>query len=404
MTFVPLAERLRPRRPDEVVGQADLLGSGRPLRRALDSGRMPSMILWGPPGTGKTTLARLCAAAFDGDFIELSAVLAGREAVRAALERARENHARGVHTLLFVDEIHRLARVLQSDILSPVASGRLTLLGATTENPSFALSPALLARLQVHVLSVLPRAELAHVLRRACAAEAAPLALDAGAEAALLRAADGDARRLLNLLEHCIAAAQAAGRSELDTRFVTPLLVPGGRRFDKGGDQFYDQISALHKSVRGSSPDAALYWLARMLDGGAQPRYLARRLLAMAWDDIGLADPRAMRLASEAWSGCERLERKDAELVLGEVALYLALADKSNAAAMAYSRARAFVREDRAREVPPALCGGASGPVSGRACLPDGMAEPGWYQPVPRGLEVAIAARMAARRADGEEA
>jgi len=410
----PLPELLRPRSLDEVVGQSHLLGPGRPLRLAFETGQPHSMILWGPPGVGKTTLARLMAQAFGHAFIALSAVFAGVKEIRAAMDQAQHHLARGQRTLLFVDEIHRFNKSQQDGLLPFVESGLVVLVGATTENPSFEVNSALLSRAQVHVLKPIEAADLRRLLDRALS-HLGGLQIDEQAAVDLLESADGDARRLLHQIEQLAMAARAAGRSRLDQALMTEVLAAGVRRFDKGGDQFYDQISALHKSVRGSHPDAALYWLCRMLDGGADPRYLMRRVVRMAWEDIGLADPRALQIANDAATTYERLGSPEGELAIAEAVVYLALAPKSNAAYQAFNAARAFVKQDVSREVPVHLRNAPTalmeelghgrnyryaheeshGYAAGERYLPDGMEEPAWYQPTDRGLEARIAERMA---------
>jgi putative ATPase len=410
----PLPELLRPRSLDEVVGQSHLLGPGRPLRLAFETGQPHSMILWGPPGVGKTTLARLMAQAFGHAFIALSAVFAGVKEIRAAMDQAQHHLARGQRTLLFVDEIHRFNKSQQDGLLPFVESGLVVLVGATTENPSFEVNSALLSRAQVHVLKPIEAADLRRLLDRALS-HLGGLQIDEQAAVDLLERADGDARRLLHQIEQLAMAARAAGRSRLDQALMTEVLAAGVRRFDKGGDQFYDQISALHKSVRGSHPDAALYWLCRMLDGGADPRYLMRRVVRMAWEDIGLADPRALQIANDAATTYERLGSPEGELAIAEAVVYLALAPKSNAAYQAFNAARAFVKQDVSREVPVHLRNAPTalmeelghgrnyryaheeshGYAAGERYLPDGMEEPAWYQPTDRGLEARIAERMA---------
>jgi putative ATPase len=410
----PLPELLRPRSLDEVVGQSHLLGPGRPLRLAFETGQPHSMILWGPPGVGKTTLARLMAQAFGHAFIALSAVFAGVKEIRAAMDQAQHHLARGQRTLLFVDEIHRFNKSQQDGLLPFVESGLVVLVGATTENPSFEVNSALLSRAQVHVLKPIEAADLRRLLDRALS-HLGGLQIDEQAAVDLLERADGDARRLLHQIEQLAMAARAAGRSRLDQALMTEVLAAGVRRFDKGGDQFYDQISALHKSVRGSHPDAALYWLCRMLDGGADPRYLMRRVVRMAWEDIGLADPRALQIANDAATTYERLGSPEGELAIAEAVVYLALAPKSNAAYQAFNAARAFVKQDVSREVPVHLRNAPTalmeelghgrnyryaheeshGYAAGERYLPDGMEEPAWYQPTDRGLEDRIAERMA---------
>jgi putative ATPase len=378
----PLAEALRPRTVDEVIGQRHLLGPGKPLDAVLRSGRPHSMILWGPPGVGKTTLARLIADGVDSVFISLSAVMAGSSDIRAAIEQATaqataqaaQQGARGRPATLFVDEIHRLSKPQQELLLPSVRAGLVTLIGATTENPSFALKSALLSRARVHVLEPLADAEMLRLLRRARERALGHLHLDDTGAAALIAYADGDARRCLNLLEQARTAADAAGVTAITAGFVQEALTPHLRRFDKGGENFYDQISALHKSVRGSHPDAALYWLCRMLDGGVDRRYILRRLTAMAWDDIGLADPRAIRLVNAAADTLEGLGSPEGELALAQATLYLAVAEKSNASSSAFGQAMAFVR--------------------GGGTPPTGMRAPGWYAPMPRGLELRIAEKM----------
>lgn len=410
----PLAEALRPKTLDEVIGQAHLLGEGKPLRLAFQSGKPYSMIFWGPPGVGKTTLARLTASAFRCEFIALSAVLSGVKDIRDAMERARQFLAQGKNTILFVDEIHRFNKSQQDALLPHVESGLFTFMGATTENPSFEVNSALLSRAQVYVLKSLTDEELKLLLKRAQEKALGDLAFEEKAVDTIIGYADGDARRLLNLLEQCKAAAGAAGVQKIDAEFIQNALSLNARRFDKGGDNFYDQISALHKSVRGSHPDAALYWLTRMLDGGADPRYLGRRIIRMAWEDIGLADPRAMQIANDAASTYERLGSPEGELALAQAVIYLAVAAKSNAGYKAYNAARAFVKQDRSREVPVHLRNAPTrlmkelgygheyryahdephAYVAGETYLPEGLQEPGWYQPVERGLEIKIGEKL----------
>ncbi len=414
----PLAEALRPTTLDDVIGQAHLIGPGRPLRLAFESGKPHSMILWGPPGVGKTTLARLTASAFGYAFIALSAVLSGVKEIRTSMEQAEHNLSLGKKTILFVDEIHRFNKSQQDGLLPFVESGLVTFIGATTENPSFEVNSALLSRSQVYVLQALTSDELILLVRRAQQQALGHLQLDDPAIDTLVGYADGDARRLLNLLEQADTAARAAGIAQVDAAFLQQALTLNARRFDKGGDNFYDQISALHKSVRGSSPDAALYWLCRMLDGGADARYLSRRIVRMAWEDIGLADPRALQIANDAALTFERLGSPEGELALAQAVLYLSVAPKSNAGYLAYNAARAFVKNDGSRPVPSHLRNAPTqlmkdlghgkayryahdednGYAAGATYLPDGLAPPNWYRPVPRGLEVKIAEKLAQLR------
>ncbi len=411
----PLAERLRPQALDEIIGQQHLLGPGKPLRLAFESGRPHSMILWGPPGVGKTTLARLMAQAFDVEFIALSAVFSGVKDIREAVQAAETELVRsGRHTILFVDEVHRFNKAQQDAFLPYVERGLITFVGATTENPSFEVNSALLSRATVYVLEPLSTGELTTLFERAAPQAAAGVQFDAAARERLVGFADGDARRLLNALEIMATAARAAGATHLDGAFVEHTLAKNLRRFDKAGEVFYDQISALHKSVRGSDPDAALYWMVRMLDGGADPRYLGRRIVRMASEDIGLADPRALGLALDACEAYERLGTPEGELALAQAVLYLACAPKSNAAYTAYNAARAFIAEDATRPVPMHLRNAptrlmkelgygtayryahdeAGAYAAGERYLPDGMAAPNWYRPTDRGLEARIQEKM----------
>jgi putative ATPase len=420
----PLAEALRPRTIEEVIGQSHLLGPGKPLNLVFKSGKPHSMILWGPPGVGKTTLARLTAYAFDCEFIALSAVLSGVKDIRASIEQAEHFLAGGKHTILFIDEIHRFNKSQQDALLPFVESGLVTLIGATTENPSFEVNSALLSRSQVYVLKALSDAELLQLLARAQERVLAHLSFDDVAVATLIGYADGDARRFLNLLEQTKSSAETSGITRITGDFVDNALTLNSRRFDKGGDNFYDQISALHKSVRGSHPDAALYWLVRMLDGGADPQYLLRRIVRMAWEDIGIADPRAIQLANDAAATYERLGSPEGELALGQAVIYLAMAAKSNAGYNAYNRAVAFVKKDKSREVPVHLRNAPTklmkelgygheyryahdephAYAAGETYLPEGMAEPGWYEPVPRGIEAKIAEKLAWLRSLDDDA
>jgi putative ATPase len=410
---VPLAERLRPKAIEEVVGQRHLLGEGKPLWVALRSGKPHSMILWGPPGVGKTTLARLFAQAFGAEFVALSAVLAGVKEIREAVDNARlmSSHM-GRATILFVDEVHRFNKAQQDAFLPHVESGLLTFIGATTENPSFEVNGALLSRAQVYVLESLGLEDLEAVIRRGFEVERVDITAEGSRRIA--EYADGDARRALNLVEHVAQAARLEGRHGADADFVNAVANRAGRRFDKGGENFYDQISALHKSVRGSDPDAALYWFVRMLDGGADPRYLARRMIRMATEDVGLADPRALALAVDAAEVYERLGSPEGELALAECILYLAVAAKSNAVYTAFGAARAFVAEDGTRPVPMHIRNAPTklmknlgygagyryahdedeGFAAGETYLPDGMERPNWYRPADRGLEAKIREKL----------
>ena len=421
----PLADRLRPRSLEEFVGQAHLLGPGKPLRLAFESGKPHSMILWGPPGVGKTTLARLMARAFDAEFIAISAVLAGVKDIRDAVARAElVLQQSGRRTILFVDEAHRFNKAQQDAFLPHVERGLVTFIGATTENPSFEVNNALLSRAAVYVLQPLSEDELGRLFDRARGEALGNLAFDAEARGLLLASADGDARRLYNMLEQIGIAAAEAGRCQVDGGFVRDTLAQRLRRFDKGGDAFYDQISALHKSVRGSAPDAALYWLTRMLDGGADPLYIGRRLVRMAVEDVGLADPRALRVALDACETYERLGSPEGELALGEAALYLAIAPKSNAAYLAFGAARELVREDASRPVPEHLRNAptrlmkdlgygrdyryahdeADAYAAGESYFPEGMKAPELYRPTERGLEARIREHLDSLRKLDDEA
>lgn len=416
---IPLAERLRPQSLAEVIGQTHLLDPGKPLWLAFESGKPHSMILWGPPGSGKTTLARLMAHAFDAEFIAISAVLAGVKDIREAIDYARTARERtGRPTLLFVDEVHRFNKAQQDAFLPHVEQGLITFIGATTENPSFEVNNALLSRAQVYVLQALTTTELQQLFERAHSQVMSELQFAGDTIELLISFADGDARRLLNLLEQIQNAAATEKITQIDVDYLQRILTRSNRRFDKGGDTFYDQISALHKSVRGSHPDAALYWLTRMLDAGADPRYLARRVIRMAWEDIGLADPRAMQIANDAAQTYERLGSPEGELALAQAVIYLAIAAKSNAGYVAYKRAKSFVKKDKSRTVPVHLRNAPTrllkelghgreyryahdepnAYAAGETYLPEGMAEPGWYQPVARGLEIKISEKLAQLR------
>ena len=410
-SHLPLAERLRPSTLNDVIGQKQVLGPGKALRVAFESGQPHSCILWGPPGVGKTTIARLMAQAFDAQFLTISAVLGGVKDIREAVERATS--ALPKRTLVFVDEVHRFNKSQQDAFLPHVESGLFTFIGATTENPSFEVNSALLSRAAVYVLQPLTEADLGHIILKAQGMGAVPQLTPAAVDR-LVAYADGDARRLLNTLETLAVAAAQQARTEVDDDWLLQVLGERMRRFDKGGEQFYDTISALHKSVRGSDPDAALYWLVRMLDGGVDPRYLARRMVRMAWEDIGLADPRAMQLANEAAQTYERLGSPEGELALAQAIIYLAVAPKSNAGYKAFKAARSWIKQDGTRPVPMHLRNAptklmkeldygkgyryphdeADGFAAGETYLPDGMPTPHFYQPVERGLEIKIAEKM----------
>jgi putative ATPase len=411
----PLAERLRPRTLAEVIGQPQLLGEGMALRLAFESGQPHSCILWGPPGVGKTTIARLMANAFDAQFITISAVLGGVKDIREAVEKAERarDGLMSQRTIVFVDEVHRFNKSQQDAFLPHVESGLFTFIGATTENPSFEVNSALLSRAAVYVLKSLGEDDLRQLIGRAQAIGAVPAVQDAAADR-LIAYADGDARRLLNTLETLAVAATREKLVEVTDSWLMRVLGERMRRYDKGGEQFYDTISALHKSVRGSDPDAALYWFVRMLDGGAEPRYLARRLIRMASEDIGLADPRALRMALDAADVYERLGSPEGELALAECVVYLAVAPKSNAVYKAFNEAKAFVKKDGTRPVPMHLRNAptklmkeldygkgyryahdeADGFAAGENYLPEGMAAPDFYRPVERGLEIRIADKL----------
>ncbi|NQD37836.1 replication-associated recombination protein A [Permianibacter sp. IMCC34836] len=430
MQHAPLAARMRPRNLDEYVGQAHLLGPGKPLRRVLEQGHVHSMIFWGPPGTGKTTLAQMIATTANADFENLSAVLSGVKDIREAVARAEQRLAMGRRTLMFVDEVHRFNKGQQDAFLPYVENGTLIFIGATTENPSFELNSALLSRARVYVLKSLTAEDLLQVLERALTDKARGLgeiAVDFPQvyRERLVEVADGDARKLLNLLDVLVDLAdEVDGKRSIREETLRELLGNKLRRFDKGGEQFYDQISALHKSVRGSDPDASLYWYCRMLDGGCDTLYIARRVVRMAVEDIGNADPRGLQLALNAWDVQERLGSPEGELAVAQAIVYLACAAKSNAVYMAYNTARDDVSNDTSRDVPVHLRNAPTKLMkelgygkqyryahdeegafaAGENYFPEGKRPQFYYEPTSRGLEGQIREKMLKLRALNEQA
>lgn len=422
----PLAERMRPRSLDEIVGQQRLVAPDKALRRALEAGKVHSMVLWGPPGCGKTTLALLVARYADADFRAISAVLSGLPEVRKALAEAAVNFAQGRQTVLFVDEVHRFNKTQQDAFLPHIEKGVIIFIGATTENPSFELNSALLSRCRVHVLEPISKDDIIAALKRALLDTERGLGelhlqVDDASLDSIAQAADGDVRRALTLLEIAaeLAEPDASGHGRIDDATLSQVLADRTRRFDKQGEQFYDQISALHKSVRSSDPDAAVYWLCRMLDGGVDPLYLARRMTRMAVEDVGLAEPRAWRMALDAWDTYERLGSPEGELALAQLAIWLAISPKSNAAYMAYNKARAAIREEGTLEVPMHLRNAPTKLMKGlgygkgyqydhdaeggvaldQQCLPDALVGTIFYEPVERGLELQLREKLLGLRA-----
>lgn len=413
--FAPLADRIRPSKISDVVGQSHLLGDNKPLTMAFSAQKPHSMIFWGPPGVGKTTLARLLAEVYDCAYIALSAVFSGVKEIREAIEEAKNYQLQGRQTILFIDEIHRFNKSQQDAMLPYIESGLVVFVGATTENPSFEINRALLSRATVYQLKPIDSADLAELVQKVMAEHYANIAIETDAVNHLVAYADGDARRLLNRLEQVLNIAVAQNITNVTTEFLTEVLTEQPKAMDKGGDQFYDLISALHKSVRGSDPDAALYWFFRMLEGGVDPRYLARRIVRIAWEDIALADPRAMQIANDAATTYERLGSPEGELALGTALVYLACAAKSNAAYNAFNMARSYVKQNRSYEVPLHLRNAPTklmadmdygkeyryahnepyAYAAGEKYFPDEVQEQTWYEPTDRGLERKIQEKLA---------
>lgn len=413
--FAPLADRIRPSKISDVVGQSHLLGENKPLTMAFSAQKPHSMIFWGPPGVGKTTLARLLAEVYDCAYIALSAVFSGVKEIREAIEEAKNYQLQGRQTILFIDEIHRFNKSQQDALLPYIESGLVVFVGATTENPSFEINRALLSRATVYQLKPIDLADLAELVQKVMAEHYADITIESDAINHLVEYADGDARRLLNRLEQVLNIAIAQNITNVTTEFLTEVLTEQPKAMDKGGDQFYDLISALHKSVRGSDPDAALYWFFRMLEGGVDPRYLARRIVRIAWEDIALADPRAMQIANDAAETYERLGSPEGELALGTALVYLACAAKSNAAYNAFNMARSYVKQNRSYEVPLHLRNAPTklmadmdygkeyryahnepyAYAAGEKYFPDEVQEQTWYEPTDRGLERKIQEKLA---------
>lgn len=413
--FAPLADRIRPSKISDVVGQSHLLGENKPLTMAFSAQKPHSMIFWGPPGVGKTTLARLLAEVYDCAYIALSAVFSGVKEIREAIEEAKNYQLQGRQTILFIDEIHRFNKSQQDALLPYIESGLVVFVGATTENPSFEINRALLSRATVYQLKPIDSVELAELVQKVMAEHYADVTIESDAINHLVEYADGDARRLLNRLEQVLNIATAQNITSVTTEFLTEVLTEQPKAMDKGGDQFYDLISALHKSVRGSDPDAALYWFFRMLEGGVDPRYLARRIVRIAWEDIALADPRAMQIANDAAETYERLGSPEGELALGTALVYLACAAKSNAAYNAFNMARSYVKQNRSYEVPLHLRNAPTklmadmdygkeyryahnepyAYAAGEKYFPDEVQEQTWYEPTDRGLERKIQEKLA---------